>query len=289
MVHQGAAGMKVIRQPLQRARLFLGELEPVMGDHDLGNGVVAVRSLKAPDKDSPNEDGAAVIPVNEHAVVLAVADGVGGVRRGREAAAITLRALATLIAQAAPDGDRLRSVILDAVEEANREILALGVGAATTLAVAEISHRQVRSYHVGDSEIFAVGQRGRIKLQVTPHSPTGFAVEAGLMDEDEALQHDERHMLSNVVGTDDMRIEVGTPIRLARYDTVLLASDGLLDNLRADEIVAIIRKGPLSTAADELVRRAAARMQEASSQHPSKPDDLTVVLFRGGPGQTRTA
>ncbi len=57
------------------------------------------------------------------------------------------------------------------------------------------------------------------------------------------MHHEERHLVSNVVGTDDMRIELGPPLKLARYDTVLLASDGLLDNLYTDEIVELIRKG----------------------------------------------
>ncbi len=281
MVHPGIAGMNTEPERIRTARLFQGDLDPACVDLALGSGLVAVRSVKAPDKSTPNEDGAAVIPVNDSAVVLAVADGVGGTRRGREAAAITLRTLTELVGRAAPDGDSLRSVILDAVEAANREVLALGVGAATTLAVAEISAGQVRSYHVGDSEIFSVGQRGRMKLSVTPHSPTGFAMEAGLMNEDEALRHDERHMLSNVVGTEDMRIEVGTAVKLAERDTVLLASDGLVDNLRVDEFVEIIRRGPLAAAADELVRRATDRMGRETQAHPSKPDDLTVVLFRG--------
>ena len=269
-------------EQLFTGRVFQGRMDALSLDSLVSSGQVAVRSLKAPDKTSPNEDGAAVIPVNDSAVVLAVVDGVGGMPRGRDAAAIALRTLTKLIDAAAPDGERLRTVIMDAMEAANREILALGVGAATTLAVAEISAGHVRSYHVGDSEIFAVGQRGKVKLSVTPHSLTGFAVEAGLMDEDEALLHDERHILSNVMGTDDMRIEVGTAVRLAQRDTVLLASDGLVDNLRVDEIVQIIRKGPLDAAADELVRRAAARMSQQSQSHPSKPDDLTVVLFRAG-------
>ena len=107
------------------------------------------------------------------------------------------------------------------------------------------------------------------------------------MDEDEALLHDERHMLSNVVGTDDMRIEVGTAVGLAERDTVLVASDGLVDNLRVEEFVEIVRKGPLAAAADELVRRAAARMSRETDAHPSKPDDLTVVLYRRAPARRR--
>jgi serine/threonine protein phosphatase PrpC len=129
----------------------------------------------------------------------------------------------------------------------------------------------------------AVGQRGRIKQRVVPHSPTGFAVEAGLLDEHEAVQHDQRHVLFNVVGSPDMRVEVGSALQLAVHDTVLLASDGLFDNLFIDEIVDTIRVGPLASAADKLVERARARMQgDGAADSPCKPDDLTIVLYRRG-------
>ena len=101
-----------------------------------------------------------------------------------------------------------------------------------------------------------------------------------MLDEDEAVQHDQRHLLFNVIGASDMRIEIGPPVKLDRRDTVLLASDGLMDNLYLDEIVEIVRKGRLSDAADELVRRAVERMTQSAGDEPSKPDDLTVVLFR---------
>ena len=53
------------------------------------------------------------------------------------------------------------------VEAANRAVAELGVGAATTLAVVEIQGRSVRTYHVGDSMILAVGQRGKVRFQAT--------------------------------------------------------------------------------------------------------------------------
>src|SRR5688572_7101097 len=174
-----------------------------------------------------------------------------------------------------------RPAILDAVESANRTVLCLARGAATTLVVAQLDATRLRSYHVGDSELLAVGQRGRIKQRVVPHSPTGFAVEAGLLDEDEAVKHDQRHVLFNVIGSQEMRVEVGPALQLAVRDTVLLASDGLFDNLYIDEIVDSIRSGPLTAAADKLVSRVQARMQGADAKdQPCKPDDLTVVLFR---------
>ena len=213
--------------------------------------------------------------------MLAVADGVGGAAAGREASNATVRTLSRVLTKLPDETPQLRPAILDAVEAANKAVLGLARGAATTLVVAQLDATRLRSYHVGDSELLAVGQRGRIKQRVVPHSPTGFAVEAGLLDEDEAVQHDQRHVLFNVIGSSDMRVEIGPALQLAVRDTVLLASDGLFDNLFIDEIVDTIRSGPLTAAADRLVERVRARMQgEGEADQPCKPDDLTIVLFR---------
>jgi len=263
-------------ETLEAARLFLGDAETFEAAGPVGR--IAVRSLKSPDKDGPNEDAAAVIPVGDAAVVLAVADGVGGSPAGCEASTSAMRILKKSLA--AVDGAPLRGAILDAIEKANQTILDSGRRSATTLVVAEIAGHELRCYHIGDSELVVVGQRGRVKQRIIPHSPTGFAVEAGLLDEDEAVQHEERHVLFNVVGAPDMRVDISTAVRLAPKDTVLLASDGVLDNLYFDEIVEIIRIGPIGRAADRLIEAARARMANGDGAAPSKPDDATIVLYR---------
>jgi serine/threonine protein phosphatase PrpC len=139
----------------------------------------------------------------------------------------------------------------------------------------------MRSYHVGDSLIMLVGQRGKLKFQSVSHSPVGYAVEAGLMDETEAIHHEERNVVSNIIGTPDMRIDVGPAIKLAPKDTLLLASDGLPDNLYVDEIVSRIKAGPLLGAAEALVEDCRGRMQYSQQQRPNHPDDLSVILYRG--------
>jgi len=263
----------------EHVELFLGEQDGARSDHSLPHGDVCVRSLRSPDKDTPNEDAAAVIQVGPDSLVLAVADGVGGTPAGREASNAAVQTLSRVLGRS--DDQQLRPAILDAVEEANQAVLGLARGAATTLVVAQLTAASLRCYHVGDSELLAVGQRGRIKQRVVPHSPTGFAVEAGLLDADEAVQHDQRHVLFNVIGSPQMRVEVGPALQLAVHDTVLLASDGLFDNLFVDEIVDSIRIGPLVDAADRLVERARARMNgDGAADQPCKPDDLTIVLFR---------
>jgi len=264
----------------ERVQLFLGERERERADRSLPHGEVCVRSLRSPDKKTDNEDSAAIIQLGDDSLVLAVADGVGGSVAGREASNATVRTLSRVLTKLPDETPQLRPAILDAVEAANKAVLALARGAATTLVVAQLDATRLRSYHVGDSELLAVGQRGLIKQRVVPHSPTGFAVEAGLLDEDEAVQHDQRHVLFNVIGSSDMRVEVGPALQLSVRDTVLLASDGLFDNLYIDEIVDTIRSGPLAAAADRLVARVQARMKGEGADQPSKPDDLTVVLFR---------
>jgi serine/threonine protein phosphatase PrpC len=112
------------------------------------------------------------------------------------------------------------------------------------------------------------------------HSPTGFAVEAGFLGEREALHHEERHLVSNFIGTADMRIDIGATIELRPKDTVLVASDGLTDNIHLHEIIDLMRSGPLQQALDSIIKLATHRMTAEPSRQPSKPDDLSIILFR---------
>ena len=246
----------------------------------LASGVCSIFSTRCPGKQTPNEDAAAVVPLGPERAVLIVADGMGGTPAGERAATLAVQSVIDAIRNSDDDPALLRVAILDGFEHANQAVRALGVGAGTTMSVVEINERTARPYHVGDSEILVVGQRGRIKLQTLAHSPVAYAVEAGLLDQDEAMHHDERHIISNMIGAESMRIDIGSPVALAQRDTVLLASDGLCDNLQAAEIVEHIRRGPLETAVQGMIDHARQRMDAPQPDHPSKPDDLTFVLFR---------
>src|SRR5690606_3957441 len=85
---------------------------------------------------------------------------------------------------------------------------------------------------------------------------------------------------SNMIGLETMHIEMGSSVEVAARDTLVLGSDGLFDNLRLDEIVQLVRQGPTDRAAAALVDACRARMELDDPEHPSKPDDLTAVVFR---------
>lgn len=264
---------------VQRQRVIAGEDLAKPELIDLASGRAALYSSRSPDKDSGNEDAIGVFAVDGSRVLLAVADGMGGAAAGARASA---EALGSVQRSVCPrDGEETpRPPVLDAFDDANRRVLGLGVGAATTLCLAEVEGDQLRLYNVGDSAALLVGQRGKLKLQTIAHSPVGYALESGLLDETEALHHDERHVVSNVIGSRDMRIDVGSPMRLAPRDTVLLGSDGLFDNISLDEIIACIRCGPLDEAAQRLLEISIQRMRSPAEGEPSKPDDLSFVLYR---------
>lgn len=245
-----------------------------------GGGRIVAFTTRAPDKQTENEDTVAIIPWGPQAAVLVVADGAGGLPGGKRASLTAVTALRDSLQVALEKTTLLRTAVLNGIEAANTAVREIGNGSATTLTVVTIEGRLARSYQIGDSEAIVVGQRGRIKLQTTAHSPTGFAVEAGFLDQRDALHHAERHLVSNYIGTADMRIDVGAGVLLDPRDTVILASDGLTDNLHLDEIIELTRKGPLSVAADRVVEKAQARMRDEQAGQPSKPDDLSLVLFR---------
>lgn len=246
--------------------------------HPLGKGLAAVFTHRAPDSHSVNEDCAALLPFDQDSGVMVVADGAGGLPAGEKAAEIAVHSLRDAIRRAARSGLELRTAILDGIDHAHAAIMALGVGAGSTLAVAELRGRQVRSYHVGDSQIAVIGRYGKLKWLTPSHSPTGYAVAAGMLEETEAMQHEDRHLVSNLLGQAGMSIEVGPVLKLSTQDAVLVASDGLFDNLNLATIAEACRQIQVLAAADSLRCEATARM--LGERQPSKPDDLTVLLWR---------
>ncbi len=263
-----------------------GATEPDQAEVDVAGGSAFVCTQRDPEKHTENEDTVAIIPYGPGAAALVVADGAGGLPAGKRASLTAVTRLAAALQSAMERTLLLRTAILNGIEAANEAVLALGNGSATTMTVITIEGLVARSYQIGDSEALVVGQRGAIKLQTTAHSPTGFAVEAGFLDQREALHHEERHLVSNFIGTTDMRIDVGAGVELRPRDTVLVASDGLTDNVHLDEIVEYVRKGSLAESAKAVTMLARHRMGHNDSSQPCKPDDLSLILFRK-PGRAR--
>lgn len=265
------------------ADLLLAETELFETDElEFAGGKVSVFTACSPTEDGASQDVVALFPTNGCSGVVVVADGAGGLPAGGMAARIAAEQIQQSLASMNGDEDSLRLAILDGIERANAAIMETRTGGATTLEVVLIRQGSIRSFHVGDSLTMLVGGRGKVKYRTVSHSPVGYAVESGLVDEHEALFSEDLHLVSNFLGTPGYRIEIGPVVEMAARDTLVVASDGLTDNLHADEIVERVRKGPLHRARKALARPARARMLHPEAWEPSKADDVSFVLYRQG-------
>jgi serine/threonine protein phosphatase PrpC len=250
--------------------------------HALAGGLSVVYVHPRPEcPEDSSEDSLAVIPIDEETAVLVIADGAGGMPSGREASALAVQAIVDAVKTVSAEQAPLRTAILNGIEAANQAVLDLKVGAGTTLAIVALRGNQYRTYHVGDSAIVVMGQRGRIKFQSIAHSPIGYAVEAGVFEEDEVSKHVERHVVSNLVGSNEMHIDIGPRLSLSPRDTLLLSSDGLTDNMRVEEIVEGVRSGALLEVSGKLALECRTRMQAKDGS--GNPDDLSIITFRLAP------
>lgn len=247
-------------------------------EHPLGK--IVVRMASGPDRPAgrPGEDAAAVLGCGPDGLVLAVADGMGGQRGGARAAKIAVDALAELV----PETGGGTTHVVEAFDEAQRRTKARRGAGATTMVVALITSKpaaMVRFFNVGDSEGIVLNTLGRIKTRTTAQSPVGYLSAAGAISPDEALLHDYRHLLSSAIGIDAMRLEICPKVTFGRSDTLVMGSDGMFDNVFEHEILDIIRHRDLDKAGDRLSTLVAARMRPGSGP-PSKPDDMSFILFR---------
>ena len=110
---------------------------------EAGERSVIVYSRTCPGKEGPNDDSIAVAHLPDGALVLVVADGVGGAPLGYKASAIAAECVIEGLRDR-NDGTDLRPAILDGIEKANAEILDMGTGAATTVSVLEVRNNVAR-------------------------------------------------------------------------------------------------------------------------------------------------
>jgi len=239
----------------------------------------AAFTARSPTKQTANEDCAGWIRLGHDSWVFLVADGLGGLPAGDAASRLAISKILDELEKIESPGD-VRSAIISGIDNANQAILTSGTRGATTLVVVEFDQGTIRPYHIGDATILVTGQRGLVKFQTVSHSPTGYLEEAGLLNEKDAMLHEERHIVSNVLGSEEMRLEIGPRIELAKFDTVVMASDGLRDNLALEQVTEITRKGSLDKSLDRLAKSCRSAMLTELASKPGHPDDLTIITLR---------
>ena len=197
------------------------------------------------------------------AVLMAVADGMGGHPHGDRAAETALQTLSELFLRQANPELPLPGGFLDrAFREAHRRLheeaaeWQLEENHRTTLVACLVQKGLLWWAHSGDSRLYLV-RGAELVLRTRDHS---FA------ELNEALQHgdtSEEDVPANILfsclgSTSRPLIDRGGPWSLAAGDRVLLCSDGLWGPLSDLSVLQGMAQGPLAQAVPALVQRALA-------------------------------
>ena len=203
-----------------------------------------------------------------------VADGMGGHQGGEVASAMAVELTARFATE--PTVDSLK----EAVRLANRAIFEKAGsdrdlhGMGTTLVAVRLvdgpdGGTEVAWVNVGDSRVYLLRDDQLIQLS-SDHSLVEDLVRDGQLTPDEAAVHPQRNIVTRALGIDlDVEVDANTVIPFTG-DRFLLCSDGLFNEVSADQITSVLRRlADPTEAAAELVRLA----NEGGGR-----DNITVVV-----------
>ena len=218
---------------------------------------------------SVNQDLAVETPT-----LFAVADGMGGHAGGEVASRLAVDAL-TLAFGRQPSGSGLSEAVSEANDVVwqhsleNPELRGMGTTMTAIALVNEEGEDVLALVNVGDSRSYRFHD-GEISQITTDHSLAEEMVRTGELTSSEAAVHPHRHILTRALGVSSQVAVDLWRIRPVRGDRYLLCSDGLTNELDADQISEVLSSvGDPSRAAELLVQ--AARTHGGS-------DNITVVV-----------
>lgn len=226
-----------------------------------------------------NQDRMGIVET-EHAVMLVVADGLGGYKGG-ELAAETVVNCAVRLFNAADKPIRNPGVLInEIINRAHREVLEMAssqnppLQAKSTCVVCIIVDGFAYWGHLGDSRLYVV-RNNTIYKRTTDHSRVEELFKAGKISEKEKDTHPQKNLITRCVGSDSKRPQptISTGLPLQMDDVILLSSDGFWSPLSEQDIVKGVKKANFSDAIENLISDA----EEAS--YP-KADNISVVGLR---------
>ena len=235
------------------------------------------------------------------ALLMVVADGMGGHMHGEIAAQIAVQVMTDQFQKQAKPRLADPMAFLDATTiQAHYAINDYAVEQDlleiphTTCVAAVIQDGAAYWAHVGDSRLYLFSD-GCLIARTEDHTAVAQMVRNGLITEEEAGTHPERNKVSNCLGGYvTPQVECNVPIPLNDADTMLLCTDGIWGMINAHELSALLHAYTLEDAVRHLMDHAEFRggehgdnlslvaMTWGEARMPSKDSISTLALPDGG-------
>lgn len=238
---------------------------------------------------------------SREALLMVVADGMGGHMHGEIAAQITVQTLTDQFQRVAkPRLADPRAFLAETIARAHFAINDYAVEQDlmeiphTTVVAAVVQDNTAYWAHVGDSRLYLFSD-GSLIARTEDHTAVAQLVRDGIISEEEAGTHPERNKVSNCLGGYVApQVECGAPLPLHDTDTMLLCTDGIWGMITIPEAAALLHAYTLEDAVRHLMDHAEFRggehgdnlsliaMTWGEPRMPSKDSISTLAMPDGG-------
>ena len=211
-----------------------------------------------------NEDAVSVVKNKQGEALAIICDGVGS----HSNAAYSSNYIVSTLEKEWQDltfanFNNMKNWLYDRIENLNTELYNKSKDnqkkMGTTIVTVAIFDNQVVVYNIGDSSAYALTKDNVMNVVTVEDSFVGALISAGVITEEEAKSHPEKHVLTQALATRD-NIDLHTFIDDgSNYDYFLLCSDGLTNMIEKEEIQNIVRNGELSIAVNKLIDKCVER------------------------------
>lgn len=214
------------------------------------------------------------------ALLMVVADGMGGHHHGEIAAQIAVQSLADSFQREATPAlaDPFR-FLQKSMNNAHHAILDYSTrkrmkDAPRTTCVACLIQDSVAYWaHAGDSRLYLM-RNGRVVMQTRDHSRVRVLLEEGMINEAQAATHPDRNKIYSCLGSPSApEIEFSRKTPLEHGDILLMCTDGLW-GVTSGELMAVALKGA------NLLQAIPMLLSQAETKGGPHSDNLSAVAVR---------
>ncbi len=213
------------------------------------------------------------------ALLLVLADGMGGHLYGEVAAQISVQFIAQSFQQEARPKVSDPVLFLSRVlSNAHHAILdyafdkQLSDVPRTTIVACLVQEGVAHWAHAGDSRLYMI-RKGKLAAQTRDHSRVQLMLDQGLLDAEAAAVHPGRNRIFSCLGGNHPpQIEFSRGVSLINGDVLAICSDGVWGPLDADTIVGTLADGRVMDAVPKL-------MNEAETLGGAQCDNMTLIAM----------
>ena len=224
--------------------------------------------IKKNDDKSANNEDALYIYHNGDDIVFGTCDGAGGYPDGDKASKLICEKACEFLTDSNVD-------TLDKIDEINTELKKKVKKGKSTFTLCRYHEGSFKFSSIGDSEVSIFSEEHTLYQSIS-HSPIGFQVQAGMLDEEEALLEPGRNIVSFLMGDEVYHVDSSSKLKFDKSMISVCGSDGLFDNFTFSEIEDLLL---------EDFKEGCEQLKEACDKQENqdtwyKDDDISFIIAR---------